>query len=554
MANIPQDIRDIKRLEQILNVLFKYEMGYFIEKLKLKHFLSLHKRLQSNKFEKKETQPETMRKILEELGGTFIKLGQLLSLRPDLIPKEYCDEFKKLQDNVKHFPGNDALEIIKLEFNRDIKKVFSFFNKKPIAAASVAQVHEAVLKDGTKVVVKIQRPGIRKLIETDIDILYHLAHLIEKKFEPKIIKPLEIVKEFEDYTKNELNFVIEAKNIDKFYKNFENDKITKIPKVFLDYTTEKVLTMEFIDGIKISELKKIPKKRADERKIAKNIVNSVLKQVFVDGFFHADPHPGNIMVLKNNRIAFLDFGIVGHFDEELKEKIVNFFVSAVTGDLSSIAENFFDLGFVEPEINIEEFKEDLYDHLESYYGASLEEINISRLFSEMFFLAKKYNMHLPSDLILLGKTIVTVEGTAMEIYPGFNLVEEGKIFVEKLIKKRIHPKYIIKKVVKTTHSLKRFIEKFPNQTSELIRRIKEGDMGIHEIDKDIKTLTSEMDRSSNRIAIGLLITAFLISSALIMNVQQESFYGFPVYSSIGFLIALVLLFILFLSFVREKTR
>jgi len=554
LMNIPQDIRDIKRLEQILNVLFKYEMGYFIEKLKLKQFLSLQKRIQGHRFEKKETQPETIRKIMEELGGSFVKLGQLLSLRPDLIPKEYCDEFKKLQDNVKQFPGKDAIEIIKLELNKDIKKVFSFFNEKPIAAASVAQVHEAVLRNGTKVVVKVQRPGIRKLIETDIDILRHLASLIEKKFELKIINPVEIVNEFEEYTKDELDFNIEAKNIDRFYKNFENDKITKIPKAFFEHTTEKVLVMEFIDGIKIQELKKIKIKDTDERKIVENIVNSVLKQIFVDGLFHADPHPGNIMLLKNNNIAFLDFGIVGHFDEEIKEHITELFISIIIGDLSKTIENFFDVGFIESDANIEKFKEDVYDHFEKYYGTSVDKINISELFNEMILVAKKYNMHLPSDLILLGKTIVTLEGTVMEIYPGFNLVKEGRPFVKNLIKKRTHPKYIIKKIVKTGHNLKRFIEKFPEQTSELLRRIKEGDKGIQQIDKDIKGLTSEMDKSSNRIAIGLLITAFLISSAMIMDIPQGKIYGIPMYSFIGFLIALVLLMMLFLSFMREKKR
>ncbi|NQV09103.1 hypothetical protein HQ529_04590, partial [Candidatus Woesearchaeota archaeon] len=254
-GKISQDIEDIKRLEQILNVLFKHEMGYVIEKLNLKHLLSIHKRMQSKKFEEKETQPERIRKILEELGGTFIKLGQLLSIRADLIPKEYCDEFKKLQDEVNFFPGKDAKNIVSLELNKDVNKLFSFFNEKPVAAASIAQVHQAVLRDGRKVAIKVQRPGIKKLIETDMDILYNLAHLIKNRINPEMIDPVDIIEEFEKYTENELNFMTEARNINRFYKNFEYDKTTKIPEVFFEYTTEKVLTMSFITGTKLSELK-----------------------------------------------------------------------------------------------------------------------------------------------------------------------------------------------------------------------------------------------------------------------------------------------------------
>ncbi len=551
LINIRKDVRDIKRLEQILGVLFKHELGFLIEKIKLKHFLPLHKRLQQNKFEKINTQPERIRKILEELGGTFVKLGQLLSLRPDLIPAEYCREFAKLQDEVKPFSGKEAENIIKTDMGKEVKDVFTYFSDKPISAASIGQVHIAVLKDGTKAAVKVQRPGIKKAVETDIDILYHLAHLTQKKFKMKIINPVEIVKEFEEYTEKELDYNIEAKNIDRVYRNFSHDNITRIPKVYWEATTEKVLTMEFIKGLKVSELDKA-KIKVNKARVAENIVNSVFKQVFIDGFFHADPHPGNILVLKNNKIAFLDFGIVGHFDEEMKEKFVNLFISLIQENMEGISENLSELGFVGTEINMDEFKEDLYHNLDQFYNVSLEKANISLMFNEMLHVARKYGMKFPSDLVLFGKAIMTLEGTALQLDPDFNLVENAKPFVKKLLRKRIHPKYIAEKFVKTGQDIRRFIDKFPEQTSEMLRRIKEGDMSIKKIDKDLKELIHETSKSSNRIAIGLLITAFLIASALIINMEQPLFLGFPAYSLTGFIIALIFLMFLMYSILREK--
>ncbi|NQV08626.1 hypothetical protein HQ529_02095, partial [Candidatus Woesearchaeota archaeon] len=309
----------------------------------------------------------------------------------------------------------------------------------------------------------------------------------------------------------------------------------------------------FITGTKLSELK-TTKKGFSKKILAKNIVDSILTQVFIHGVFHADPHPGNILALKNNKVAFLDFGIVGHFDDELKDKITELFVAMISGNLEEIAESFTDIGIVGEETDIEEFKEDLYNNMEKYYDTSLDEINISSLFGDLLFLAKKYNMHMPSDLILLSKTIITTEGTALGLDPDFNFVEIGKPFVKSLVKSRVHPKEIMKKVVRTTHNLKRFIEKFPKQTNELIKRIKQGDKGIENIDRDLQVLAREMDRSSNRVALGLLITAFLISSAMIMGVEQKMIYGFPLYSSVGFLIGIMLLIMLLLSFMREKAR
>jgi len=545
-----QDIRDVKRLEQIVIALVKYELGFIVEKLKLKKHLPVHKQFTHSHFQERDTHPKKIVKLFEELGGTFVKLGQLLSVRPDLLPTAFCDAFRELQDNVPEFSGEEAVRIIELELKKPIRALFSHFEKKPIAAASIGQVHKATLKNGRKVVVKVQRPGIRKLIDTDIDILFHLAQLIAHHYHPKLFDPVAIIREFERYTHDELDYNAEARNIERFHQNFQHDKITKIPSVHWSHTSERVLTMDFIHGYKISEVKdKLSKAR--KKLVAKRVVNAVYKQVFVDGFFHADPHPGNIFVRENDYIAFLDFGIVGRFDEELKDKVVNLFVAMISADVDSMAKAMTDLGVIGQNINTEFLERDLTATLGQYYGSSLEKVNLSTLFNQMLEVAKKNNMTMPTDLVLLGKSIVTVEGFAVELDPKFNLVKFSKPFVKKLARRKLKPDYLAKRVLKTTMSLKDFISRFPKQTNELLARIREGDKSIKAIDEDVRVLTVEIDRSSNRVAIGLMITAFIIASALLFTVEIQQ-YGFPILATIGFGIAFLLMIALLVSVGREK--
>src|SRR3989344_1560988 len=307
--SIVTTIKEVSRLRQIAVVLAEQELFFLVDRLKLKRHLPLNH--QPRYLQNKSDLPRRLRLAMENLSGAFIKLGQLLSLRADLIPKEYAQEFSRLQDEVKPFKFEKVKEVIEKEFQKSLSEIFIKFDPNPIAAASVGQVHKAMLNNGKIVAVKVQRPGIEKIFEVDIALLYHLAVLLEKHYpELKDYNLVDIVKEFEEYTKNELDYICEARNIDVFHSNFKDDPI-KIPKVYWEYTTRRVLTMEFINGVKITQVK------SNRRMYVRQIVESYLKQTMEYGIFHADPHPGNIFVMENQRLALLDFGIVGHISGEL---------------------------------------------------------------------------------------------------------------------------------------------------------------------------------------------------------------------------------------------
>ena len=549
-------IRNIKRLKEIVDVLFKEGLGYLIERLKLKKYLRFHKRVQVEKFgERYEGLPVKLRRAMENLGGAFVKLGQLLSLRPDLIPKDFCEEFSKLQDEVKPLHFNVVKKVIEKEFKRPIFTIFAEFEKEPIASASVGQVHKAKLKTGETVVVKVQRPNIRKVFDADISLLYYIARLAEKHFpELRNYNLVGIVKEFEDYTKDELNYFVEASNIDRFYKNFQNDPEVVIPKVYFNYTTERVLVMEFIDGVKIKDLKDEDYKnlKTTRKKVLEKINKAFLKQILEFGFFHADPHPGNILVLKNGKIAFLDFGIVGRITADLKEKIEDALIGLVKPDSRLLAEALIDVGAVEDVIDIEKLRTELALHFEKYYGISIEEANVGMVFYDMFSFARKFNIKFPTDFVLLAKALATMSGLNEEYYPEYNFVEICKPEIEKLLKKRTSPTYLYNYVRENIHEIKRFFKAIPKDAKGIINLVKKGiNVNVDVENRDVREFTKEIDRSSFRLTYGLLISSLIIAAFLTLVAKQPPiFLGMPLLGIICIVIALILAFALLISIVK----
>src|SRR3989344_3296410 len=437
--------KDIKRLDHVVNILFKHELGYIIDSLKLKSLLPVSKRTRSEKFAPNPSMPRALRLSMEDIGATFIKLGQLLSLRPDLIQKEYCKEFSLLQDNVKPIPFMEIKQVIETELKKPISELFLNISENPLASASIGQVHKAKLKNNNVVAIKVQRPNIKWLFDADIDILYHLAALIEHHF-PGLneIKPREIVKEFERYTKNELDYITEANNIEIFYNNFKKSKTVKIPNVYWDFTTSKVLTMEFIDGKRIDSDSKLLALKSSKKEVIKNVIDSFITQVIDHGVFHGDPHPGNIFILSKNKIAFLDFGIVGKIPPDLRDSIESLFIGMVKPDKELMIDSLISLGFLEGNMSMQEMKSDLSRHLGKYYSSSLKEINTSELIYDLLALTRKYNLKMPVNFILLMKAIITIEGLGRELNPNFVLVNETRPIVNKIIEKRTSLSYLFK--------------------------------------------------------------------------------------------------------------
>lgn len=546
--------KDIKRLSQIVDVLFKYELGFIISSLHLKSLLPISKRTRKESFNQNQSMPRSLRLAMEELGATFIKLGQLLSLRPDLIPKEYCREFSLLQDNVKPIPFDEIQKIIESELKKPIAELFESFEKIPIASASIGQVHKAKLKNKEIVAIKIQKPGLKELFDADIDILYHIAALVEHHFPGlKEIKPTDIVKEFEKYTKAELDYMAEANNISIFHDNFKNSKTIKIPKVHWDFTTNKVLTMEYIQGKKLDNDAKFMALKSSKSEVIKNIVNSFITQIIDYGIFHADPHPGNILLLGNNKIALLDFGIIGKVTPDIKEKIESMFIALMKPDKDLLVDSLIDLGFVEGNIDIADLKKDLADHLGKYYSTSLKEINTSELIYDLLAFTRSYDVKLPLNFILLLKAMITIEGFGKELNPNFVFVKEAKPIVDKIIKKRSSFSYIFRNWRERLLTTSTDITSIPKETRLVLKELREGHIKIKVEDPAIAKFAYEVDKSSNRITFGLMISGALIAAAIIALAKVPPYYkNIPILTIALLIISAVFLILLLISISKER--
>ena len=552
-----KDVRDIKRFNQILIVLFEEGFDFLLTKIKLRHYIPLTKRLKSKLKKSEDVKPEVrLRRTLERLGPTFIKFGQVLSVRPDLVPKEFAKELEKLQDKVPEFSFNEAKAIIEKEFGKGIEQLFLHFEKKPIASASISQVHKASLKNGEKVAVKVQRADVKHIMETDIEIMLYFAKLLEKQVEKiRRFNPIRIVNEFREWTEKELDFRLEARNAKRFEQNFKKSKTVHIPKVYDELTSEKVLTLEFIDGVELHRIKEIKKRKFDFNKIIKNGFDAIMTQVFVHGIFHADPHPGNMIIMRNNAIAFVDFGIVGYFDEKLKNKCIDLLFGIINQDEELILETLVAMGMESDDVNYEQLKSDIGFIIQPLQTSSVSEIKLSKVLEEILDIALRHKLKMPASLVLFGKTIITLEGVAIEYDPNFKLIETAKPFVERLIAKRKSPFYAWKSFVHNLHKYRKFAEEFPEKAERAIDKIQRGAIKVDIEDTGIRKLSLEIDRSSNRIAYGLLIAALLITSAILMNIEKgPTILGVPFLSFFSFFFASILMFTLFVSIIREKFR
>jgi len=546
--NPKKDLRDLARFNKIMMILTQQGFGHLFSKNTRK----IHQLFTKRKL--KREGPKRLRRTLEKLGPTFIKLGQILSIRPDLLPKDYIKELGNLQDEVPPFAYEKAVEIIEKELHKPLGKLFMSFDKKPIASASIAQVYKAKLQNGAVVAVKVQRPNVKEIMKLDIEIMFYIAKLLEKHSKKlRKYSPVGIVEEFKDWTHDELDFKIEAKNAKRFRRNFIDSEKVVIPKVFDKYSTKKVLTLEYLDGVELHKLGKVKnKKDYDIKEIMRNGFDAVFTQVFIHGFFHADPHPGNILILKGNKIGFVDFGIVGHFDDFLKEKSIELMYSMMRGDIDAIVDIFLDIGLIGREnIDMKSFKSEVNRVIAPLRESTIKEAKLTQVLEEVLDTALEYNLKPPVDFALFGKTIVELEGIGLEYVPNFKFMDNAKPFLERLIKNEFKLSNMKKKFVRNMAKYSRLFSELPDQISSALSKIQKGTLKIDVEDTDIKKLGMEVDRSSNRLTYGMIITAFLITGALLVNVGKPLFYGYPLVSLIFFGMAMIFLILLFVSIERE---
>jgi len=553
---IGRTYRHIQRYRQILTVLLKYGFGDLINSLKIEQYLEIGLQIIYKK--KREqigtlTRAERVRMALEELGPTFIKLAQILSTRPDLIPFEYIQELSKLQDHVPPFSYEDVKEIIKKETGKSPEEIFEHLEKKPLAAASIAQVHKAQLKDGSDVIVKIQRPGIRKIIEVDLEIMLHLADLMERHLEElKGHRPTRIVHEFAHSLGKELNFAIESIHIERFSKQFIGDETIYVPKIFRDLVTERILVMEYIDGIKVSEIDLLRKKGFDLKEISKRGAVLTMKQIFVHGFFHADPHPGNLFILPNNVVCYLDFGMMGRIKRQEREIFSDMLMQLVTRDERKLSETILKLTYYDDEPDRDKLERDISEFVDHHFYLPLKDLKVRKALNSLLEILTRHRLYLKSDLFLVMKALGTVEGLGKMLDPDFEIIKHAQPFIKQIQWGRLNPKNIFEDVIDSGSELIRLLKEIPGEISAILQQAKKGRIKIEFEHMGLEPMLSTLDRTSNRIAFAIVLASLVIGSSLIvLSDIPPKWHEIPIIGLVGFIIAGVMGFWLLVSIMRR---
>ncbi|TDF94526.1 2-polyprenylphenol 6-hydroxylase [Paenibacillus piri] len=552
-------VRHIRRYRDIAAAFSRNGFGFMVKELGLLELLSLPKRLLVEDYQ--EIQTKTLgvriRLILEELGPTFVKMGQIASTRPDLIPADIIHELVKLQDRVPPFSFQEAKTIIEQELDGAIGSIFETFDEAPLAAASIGQVHYAVLNSGERVAVKIQRPNIRAIIETDLEILQELAMLAEQrlKWAARYQMP-DIVEEFSKSLRAELDYTIEGRNAEKVGKQFKNDPSIHIPKVYWDYSTQKVLTMEYVEGVKLNETRKIDRRGYNRKVLAERLVQAIFQQILIEGFFHGDPHPGNILVLPDEVIVFIDFGMVGRLTPDMKSHFASLIIALMRQSTSGVINAVIRMGLVPDDVNLQLLRSDVDQLREKYYDVPLSRVSLGEAVNDLFTVAYRHRIQIPADLTLLGKTILTMEGTAEQLDPELSIIQVAEPFGRQLLKERFRPKKVAESVVNHLIEYGEILTQLPKHVQELALVMKKGKLRIEITIPELNLLLTKLDRISNRLSISIILLAFsiimvglIIGSAL--GRQSALLWSIPAIE-IGFGVAAIMILWLLYSLFKSR--
>jgi ubiquinone biosynthesis protein len=556
ISAIGRTYRGLNRFRRILTVLLKYGFGDILELLKMDQYVEAGLKIISKKQTirvEKLTRPEGLRMALEELGPTYIKLGQILSSRPDLIPIDFLNELAKLQDKVPPFPIRAVKNIIEEELGFPLEKLFAAFDEKPLASASIGQVHRARLENGAEVAVKVQRPGIQRIIEIDLEIMLYLAVLMERHIEELALhRPVKIVEEFARTLEKELDYLLEASNMERVALNFVDDPNTVIPRVYRDFTTGNVLTAEFVNGIKISEIKRLDEAGLDRKLITDRGAEVLLKQIFEHGFFQADPHPGNIFVLPGNVICLIDFGMVGSVDRKTREIFVDLIDSVVKKDADLATEVFLQLTDWDDQPDRRRFEKDVADFMDRHLYRPLKDIRVGKLLQQLLELASRYQLRIPPDIFLMMKALTTIEGVARMLDPDFEMIAKTAPFVKKLMLGRFTPQRISGEIYRMAADFLKFSERFPKDLLEITRLIRQQKLHLRIENQGLEKMLSTHDQISNRISFSVIIASLIIGSALIVISEiPPLFYGISLIGIILFLAAAIMGIWLLVAIIRK---
>ncbi len=555
ISSIGRTYRHLDRYRQILGVLFKYGFDELINTLNLEKHLKIGLKLIPRDTQQRVaslSRAERLRMSMEELGPAFVKLGQILSSRPDLIPPEFLLEFSKLHDHVSPFGFDEVCSILNSEFGKPYTEIFAGLEEKPLASASIGQVHRGELADGKVVAVKIQRPGVHKIIETDLEIMLHLALIMEKHLEgAQYYQPSRIVEEFSRVIDQELDYRIEAVHMERFAAQFREDDTICVPEVMRDMTTSRVLIMQYIEGIKVSDIESLSMQGLDSKIIAERGAVLTLKQIFEHSLFHADPHPGNIVILPENVICYLDYGMMGRSDIETREEFAEMLAGIVKQDRPKVARALLNLTLWDVEPEPGKLDADIALLIENFVFRPLKEVEFGKLLYQLLEITAKHRLRLKPELYLMLKVIGTIDSLGRKLDPEFDISKKTESFVSSVQMARLDPRRIYDEMSTYTKDVIRLMKVLPLELRRLLAQLRQGRVKIEFQHRGMEPMLSTLDHVSNRIAFAIVLASLIIGSSLIvLSGVPPKWLGIPVIGIVGYIIAGIMGFWLLWSILR----
>jgi ubiquinone biosynthesis protein len=530
--------RSLGRLSEIAQVAARHGFGYFLRKYRLGDLLPRGQRADLE--ETVSDRGRRLREMLDELGPTFVKFGQLLSTRPDVVPPDIVAELRGLQDDVSPVGFNQVREVLEAELDLTVERAFLEFDVVPLASASIGQVHRAVLPDGQEVAVKVQRPAAPAQIEADLALLYQAAKLLHERVKAlEFVDPRELVDEFARSIRLELDYTHEARNAEAFHHNFAHDPRVVVPRVIRRYSSARVLTLEFLHGRKVADLD-LEAMRPDERRdIVTRMADTWMTMVFRHGFFHADPHPANIFILDSGELGLVDFGQAGKLTDEDMARLTRLFVDAATENIDTIPRRLRELGVRYAPEREQEFRQELRVLFDRYYGTRLSDIDPVQVIREGFQLIYSLNLHLPSRYVMLDKAIATLASVGQEVYPEFNVFEVAKPYARRLVAERFHPRAVARQARTEALALGSIARDLPYQAHDVLEQLRAGTFQVRIENPGIDQLDEHLDQASNRLAVALVVAAGLLGSAMVGVFAQEGPHviGVHLVALVGFLLS-----------------
>ena len=538
-------LKEIGRLGTVIRVLTRHGFGWLVLSLHLERFVPFGRRLLKHRMGLEEAEAPSaaarIARVLEELGPTYVKLGQVLGSRQDLLPPPFIKEFRKLQDRVQPFPTEEARAAIEEELGAPAERLFAAFAPEPFAAGSIAQAYKARTKDGRPVVVKVRRPGVRDVLEADLDILGRLALLAERYVpEYRVLRPVLMIEEFAQTVRRETDFIAEASSTERFRQAFQADPTVVVPRVLWELTGPGVLTLELIEGIPATDAAALAAAAVDRKTLARNLTSCFMRQYFDLGLFHADPHPGNLVVQPPARLGILDFGQMGRLSEAMRSKLSTLLMAGLAREFDIVVDVLDDLDTLPDDLDAERFKGDLAALVDKYAGIPLQRMDLRGLFEELTGAARRHRIVLPRDFVLLGKSLVTMGGVALDLDPEVSVVELVRPKMRSLAAEKVSPKHLASRGLQTAYHVAALVEHGPRQVRELARKLNRGRLQMIFRHENLDRLITELDRSSNRLAFAVIVAAVILGSAVITQAKVGPDLpgtDVPVLGLLGFLVA-----------------